>query len=101
MKKLEAIFNILIRIVNIPLVLITVIAHGLASMLFLFVAIPLEFLLVMPIFYIVTGEWYYNKPFNYKHLWVNWFPIIENIEVFINILPIFRIKEIHFKNNKQ
>lgn len=97
MKTLETILNILIRIINIPLVLITIVVYVLLYGLLLFVVFPFEFLLVAPIFYIVTGKGYFTKPFSYKHNWANWFPIIGNFESITDMFPVFRIKEIHFK----
>ena len=97
MKILETILNILIRIINIPLGLITFVVYVLLYVVLLFVVFPFEFFLVAPIFYIVTGKWYFTKPFSYKHKWANWFPIIENFDSIPDMLPVFKIKEIHFK----
>ena len=102
MKILERVLNVLIRIVNIPLLVLTVIEYLLVTILLLFVIVPLEFFLVMPVFYIATGKFYYNCDFNYKHYKLScWFPVVDKMDWYINALPVFVIKEVHFGQKEE
>lgn len=94
MKILEKAINILIRIVNIPLLVLTIILIVWYGIILLFIIIPAEFLIAMPVYYIITGKWYYyngniKSPYNY------WFPIAENTEFYFGIFPSLIIPEIN------
>lgn len=93
MKVLEKAINILIRIVNIPLLALKIILLVLYSIILLFIISPAEFLIVMPIYYIITGEWYYDIDINppYDH----WFPIAGNMETYFDHFPILMLPEIN------
>lgn len=93
MKVLENAINTLIRIVNIPLLVLSIILLVLYGTILLFIIIPAEFLIVMPIYYIITGKWYYicdiNPPYDY------WFPIAANMETYFDYFPFLIIPEIN------
>lgn len=93
MKVLEKIINILIRIVNIPLLALSIILIVLYSIILLFIISPVEFLTVMPIYYIITGEWYYDIDINPPY--DQWFPISGNMETYFNHSPFLIIPEIN------
>lgn len=93
MKVLENVINILIRIVNIPLLALSIILLVLYSSILLFIVIPVEFLTVMPIYYIITGEWYYNGNINPPYDY--WFPVAESMETYFDHFPILIIPEIN------
>lgn len=93
MKVLEKIINILIRIVNIPLLVLSIILLVLYATILLFIIIPAEFLIVMPIYYIFTGEWYYNGDINPPYDY--WFPIVYSMETYFDYFPILIIPEIN------
>lgn len=40
----------------------------------------------MPIYYVVTGRWYYNSK-NFRHPYDKWFPIANNMETYIDAIP--------------
>lgn len=93
MKVLEKAINILIRIVNIPLLALSIILLVWYSIILLFIAIPVEFLTVMPIYYIITGEWYYNGDINPPYDY--WFPVAESMETYFDHFPILMLPEIN------
>lgn len=88
MKVLEIILNLTIRIINVPIICLTIIIFILMSILLLFILIPLEAIIVMPIYYIVTGKWYYNV-INY------WFPVVDNIGTYFDHFPNLMLSEIN------
>ena len=90
MRVLEKVINILIRIVNIPLLVLSLILLVLYSTMLLFIIIPAKFLIVMPIYYIITGECIDIKP---PYDW--WFPVAGNIGAYFDHFPILIIPEIN------
>lgn len=94
MKILEIILNAFIRILNIPLCILTIVLFVIYDTLLLFIAIPLEFLTVTSIYYIITGEWYYNSD-NIKYPYDHWFPIAGNMETYCDHFPILLLPEIN------
>lgn len=98
MKILENLLNILVRILNIPLLLLTIIVHLLTSFLLLFIVSPLEFVIVVPFYYIVTGKWYYDK------CWVHntkRFPILYNMDFYLNKIPCLSLNGFDLNKNKK
>ena len=94
MKILEIILNAFIRILNIPLCILTIVLFVIYNILLLFIAIPLEFLTVSFIYYIVTGEWYYDSD-NINYPYDQWFPIAGNMETYCDHFPILLLPEIN------
>lgn len=85
MKVLENILKILARIVNIPLAILYAIV--MLMILFLLVIFSIiEFFTVMPIYYVLTGKWYYDS-WNFKYPYKNWFPISINMETYMDVIP--------------
>lgn len=93
MKVLEKAINTLIRIVNMPLLVLSIILLIVYATILLFVVIPVEFLIVMPIYYIITGEWYYNGDINPPYDY--WFPVAESMETYFDHFPILILPEIN------
>ena len=93
MKVLEKVINILIRIVNVPLLALYIILLVLYSIILLFIISPVEFLIVIPIYYIITGEWYYDIDINPPY--DQWFPISGNMETYFEHFPRLIIPEIN------
>jgi len=91
MKALENILKILVRIVNVPLMALYIIVM-LMIMFFMMIFSMIEFFTVMPIYYILTGHWYYN-PMSFKYPYRNWFPIANNMETYIDVIPCWTIDE--------
>lgn len=90
MKVLENILKILTRILNIPLAVLNFVFNHIVVFVWMIVSL-LEFFVVMPVYYIITGKWYYDARFNHPYRY--WFPIAHNIENIINALPSIMIDE--------
>lgn len=91
MKVLENILKILARIANIPLaVLYFIVTLMIMFLMMLFSMI--EFFTVMPIYYVLTGHWYYDSRY-FKYPYRNWFPIANNMGSYIDIIPCGTIDE--------
>lgn len=91
MKVLESILKILVRIVNIPLAALYFIV--MLMILFLLVIFSvIEFFTAMPIYYVLTGKWYYDS-WNFKYPYKNWFPMSINMETYMDIIPKITIDE--------
>lgn len=100
MKILENLLNILVRILNIPLMFLTVIAHLLICVLLLFIVSPLEFAIVMPVYYIVTGNWYYEE-WNHSYPYRKWFPIATHMDFYLDKIPCLTLNEFDLNKNKK
>lgn len=95
MKALEVILKVLIRIVNIPLFFITVVFSVLLVLILFFVVCPIEAFIVMPIYYLTTGKWYYgnNRGNNFKYPYRNWLPVLHNVGNYMILIPDIFIDE--------
>lgn len=93
MKVLEKVINTLIRIVNVPLLALSIFLLTVYGTILLFIIIPAEFLIVMPIYYIITGKWYYNGDINPPYDY--WFPIAVSMETYFDYFPFLIIPEIN------
>lgn len=91
MKILENILKILARIINIPLAA----SYFIVMLMILFLLMVfsvIEFFTVMPIYYVLTGHWYYDSK-NFKYPYRNWFPIANNMGAYIDVIPCITIDE--------
>lgn len=91
MKVLENILKILARIINIPLAVLYFIAMLMILFLMMIFSV-IEFFTVMPIYYVLTGKWYYDSR-NFKYPYRNWFPIAINMETYMDVIPCGTIDE--------
>ena len=95
MKFLENILNLFIRIINIPIICSTIITFILMGILMLFILIPLEIIVVMPIYYIITGKWYFSEHAFDNYKLDMWFPIAFNVDTYYENFPDLTIPEIN------
>ena len=95
MKALEKILNVFIRIINILIICLTIFIFICMGFLMLFVLIPLEVIVVTPVFYVITGKWYLSgDAFDNLNLY-RWFPIVFNMETYYDNFPNLTIPEIN------
>lgn len=78
--------------------LLTIIIHLLASFLLLFIVSPLEFVIVVPFYYIVTGKWYYHDKWIYYR---KWYPISYNMDFYLDKIPRLTLNEFDLNKNKK
>lgn len=95
MKALEIILNLIIRIINVLIICLTIITYICIGIVIIFILIPLEIIAVMPIYYIITGKWYFGS-----HAFENskldmWLPIAFNVETYYDNFPDLTIPEIN------
>lgn len=76
---------------NIPLAVLYFIVM-LVIMILMMIFSVIEFFTVMPIYYVLTGRWYYDSRY-FKYPYRNWFPIATNMETYMDVIPCITIDE--------
>jgi len=95
MKILEKILNPFIRIINILIICLTIFIFICMGFLMLFVLIPLEVIVVTPVFYVITGKWYFGSHAFDNYKLDMWFPIAFNMDTYYDNFPNLTIPEIN------